>query len=150
MAELSYRDAVARGIAQELARDDRVVLLGEDVAAAGGVFKATVGLYEQLGQRGPRLPDLGAGHYRCGDGAAMKDAADSRINVQRLPWRLLGHGRQRGGEDQVHDQRSGEAPDGNSDGKWRRKPVWSSALTEPGELGDGGPGAKGRRSVKSC
>jgi pyruvate/2-oxoglutarate/acetoin dehydrogenase E1 component len=49
MAELTYRDAVARGIAQEMARDPDVVFLGEDVAAAGGVFKATVGLLEQFG-----------------------------------------------------------------------------------------------------
>jgi pyruvate dehydrogenase E1 component beta subunit len=49
MAELTYRDAVARGIAQEMERDSRVVFLGEDVAKAGGVFKATVGLYEKFG-----------------------------------------------------------------------------------------------------
>jgi pyruvate/2-oxoglutarate/acetoin dehydrogenase E1 component len=49
MAELTYRDAVARGIAQEMARDPDVVFLGEDVAKAGGVFKATVGLLEQFG-----------------------------------------------------------------------------------------------------
>ena len=51
MAELTYRDAVAAGIAQEMARDESVVFLGEDVAAAGGVFKATVGLLEQFGPR---------------------------------------------------------------------------------------------------
>jgi pyruvate dehydrogenase E1 component beta subunit len=49
MAELTYRDAVIRGIAQEMKRDNDVVFLGEDVAKAGGVFKATVGLYEQFG-----------------------------------------------------------------------------------------------------
>ena len=49
MAQLSYRDAVARGIAQEMARDDRVFFIGEDVAAAGGVFKATPGLLDQFG-----------------------------------------------------------------------------------------------------
>src|ERR1700676_2439481 len=49
MAELTYRDAVARGIAQEMARDDDVVFLGEDIGKAGGVFKATVGLLEQFG-----------------------------------------------------------------------------------------------------
>lgn len=47
--ELSYRDAVAHGIAQEMARDDRVVLIGEDVAGAGGVFKTTVGLLDRFG-----------------------------------------------------------------------------------------------------
>lgn len=51
MAELTYRDAVAAGIAQEMARDERVVFLGEDIAAAGGVFKATVGLLEQFGPK---------------------------------------------------------------------------------------------------
>jgi len=49
MAQLTYRDAVSRGIAQEMARDERVVFLGEDVGAAGGVFKATGGLLKQFG-----------------------------------------------------------------------------------------------------
>ena len=44
MAQLTYRQAVARGLAQELEHDERVVFLGEDVASAGGVFKATGGL----------------------------------------------------------------------------------------------------------
>jgi pyruvate/2-oxoglutarate/acetoin dehydrogenase E1 component len=51
VAELSYREAVAAGIAQEMERDERVVLLGEDIAAAGGVFKTTVGLLERFGPR---------------------------------------------------------------------------------------------------
>ncbi|NBR27096.1 MAG: alpha-ketoacid dehydrogenase subunit beta [Betaproteobacteria bacterium] len=51
MAELTYRDAVAAAIAQEMKRDENVVFLGEDVAAAGGVFKATVGLLDQFGPR---------------------------------------------------------------------------------------------------
>jgi pyruvate dehydrogenase E1 component beta subunit len=49
MAELTYRDAVARGLAQEMERDERVVLIGEDVAKAGGVFKTTAGLFERFG-----------------------------------------------------------------------------------------------------
>jgi pyruvate/2-oxoglutarate/acetoin dehydrogenase E1 component len=51
MAELTYRDAVARGLAQEMERDERVVLIGEDVAGAGGVFKTTPGLLERFGPR---------------------------------------------------------------------------------------------------
>ncbi|GAB3066258.1 MULTISPECIES: alpha-ketoacid dehydrogenase subunit beta [unclassified Phycicoccus] len=49
MAQLTYRDAVARGIAQEMRRDERVLLVGEDVAGAGGVFKTTVGLLDEFG-----------------------------------------------------------------------------------------------------
>jgi len=51
MAQLTYRDAVAAGIAQEMRRDSNVVLLGEDVARAGGVFKATVGLLDEFGPK---------------------------------------------------------------------------------------------------
>ncbi len=49
MAELSYREAVAYGIAQEMRRDPNLVMLGEDIAAAGGVFKTTVGLIDEFG-----------------------------------------------------------------------------------------------------
>jgi pyruvate dehydrogenase E1 component beta subunit len=49
MAELSYREAVAHAIAQEMRRDPTLVMLGEDVAAAGGVFKTTVGLLDEFG-----------------------------------------------------------------------------------------------------
>ena len=49
MADLTYRQAVARGIAQEMARDPRVYFIGEDIAAAGGVFKTTEGLQDQFG-----------------------------------------------------------------------------------------------------
>lgn len=49
MAELSYRESIGYGMAQELARDPRVVLVGEDVGAAGHVFKSTVGLLDRFG-----------------------------------------------------------------------------------------------------
>jgi pyruvate dehydrogenase E1 component beta subunit len=49
MAELNYREAVAHGIAQEMRRDPALVMLGEDIAAAGGVFKTTVGLVDEFG-----------------------------------------------------------------------------------------------------
>ncbi len=69
MAELTYRDAVARGIAQEMARDPDVVFLGEDVAAAGGVFKATVGTARAVrAQARARHADFRAGDPRRGDG----------------------------------------------------------------------------------
>jgi len=49
VAELTYREAVARAMAQEMERDPTVLFLGEDVAAAGGVFKTTEGLVERFG-----------------------------------------------------------------------------------------------------
>jgi acetoin:2,6-dichlorophenolindophenol oxidoreductase subunit beta len=46
---ITYRDAVADGIAREMRRDPAVVCLGEDIGAAGGVFKTTVGLLAEFG-----------------------------------------------------------------------------------------------------
>ena len=48
---ITYREAVARAIAQEMERDETVYFIGEDVAAAGGVFKTTTGLLERFGPR---------------------------------------------------------------------------------------------------
>ncbi len=50
MADLiTYRDAVADGLAREMRRDPSVVCLGEDIGAAGGVFKTTAGLLAEFG-----------------------------------------------------------------------------------------------------
>jgi pyruvate/2-oxoglutarate/acetoin dehydrogenase E1 component len=48
---ISYREAVAEGIAREMRRDPTVVCLGEDIGAAEGVFKTTVGLFAEFGPR---------------------------------------------------------------------------------------------------
>ena len=49
MAELTYRAAIATAITQEMERDPSVVLIGEDIGAAGGVFKLTEGLLDRFG-----------------------------------------------------------------------------------------------------
>jgi pyruvate/2-oxoglutarate/acetoin dehydrogenase E1 component len=50
MADLiTYREAVAAGIAQEMRRDPTVVCLGEDIGAAEGVFKTAAGLFAEFG-----------------------------------------------------------------------------------------------------
>src|SRR5437773_12119944 len=50
MADLTtYREAVSEGIAREMRRDRSVVCLGEDIGAAGGVFKTAAGLFEEFG-----------------------------------------------------------------------------------------------------
>jgi len=46
---ITYREAVAEGIAREMRRDPTVVCLGEDIGAAEGVFKTTAGLFDEFG-----------------------------------------------------------------------------------------------------
>ena len=50
MADLiTYREAVSEGIAREMRRDPSVVCIGEDIGAAGGVFKTAQGLFDEFG-----------------------------------------------------------------------------------------------------
>jgi pyruvate/2-oxoglutarate/acetoin dehydrogenase E1 component len=50
MATIDFRTAVREALDEELAADERVIFFGEDVAAAGGVFAVTPGLYEKYGR----------------------------------------------------------------------------------------------------
>ena len=49
MPIISYIDAVTGAIREEMQRDNKVFVLGEDVGVRGGVFRATQGLYEEFG-----------------------------------------------------------------------------------------------------
>jgi pyruvate dehydrogenase E1 component beta subunit len=51
MSELRYREALNLALREELRRDERVVLLGEDIGVFGGAFKVTEGLLDQFGER---------------------------------------------------------------------------------------------------
>ncbi|MEY8189869.1 alpha-ketoacid dehydrogenase subunit beta [Peribacillus simplex] len=72
MAVISYIDAVIMAMREEMERDPRVFVLGEDVGVKGGVFKATSGLYEQFGeQRVIDAPLAESAIAGVGIGAAM-------------------------------------------------------------------------------
>jgi len=51
MAQMRYREALNAALREELARDERVVLMGEDIGVFGGAFKVTDGLLEEFGER---------------------------------------------------------------------------------------------------
>jgi len=50
MPVMTYIDAINTALRDEMARDERVFIIGEDVGAMGGVFKATKGLQEEFGK----------------------------------------------------------------------------------------------------
>lgn len=50
MAEMTMIEAIRQAMDEELARDERVFVMGEDVGVRGGVFRATVGLHEKYGE----------------------------------------------------------------------------------------------------
>ncbi len=47
---LNFIDAINEALSQEMAKDERVFILGEDIGLSGGVFKATAGLHEKFGE----------------------------------------------------------------------------------------------------
>jgi acetoin:2,6-dichlorophenolindophenol oxidoreductase subunit beta len=49
VATLAFRTAIRDALDEELAADERVILFGEDIAVAGGVFATTTGLYDKYG-----------------------------------------------------------------------------------------------------
>ena len=71
-AAVRYMDALNAGMAEALAEDDRVVLMGIDVGAGGGIFTVTRGLHERFGsQRVLDTPISEMGYVGAAVGAAM-------------------------------------------------------------------------------
>jgi pyruvate dehydrogenase E1 component beta subunit len=72
MREIAYRDAICEALDEEMARDENVLLLGEDVAFIGGNFKTSVGLYDKYGDlRVKDTPISEAGFVGMGVGMAL-------------------------------------------------------------------------------
>jgi 2-oxoisovalerate dehydrogenase E1 component len=70
--ELSFTEALNEALAQEMARDDSVFIMGEDVGATGGIFTVTKGLMEKFGEARVRdTPISEATFVGCGVGAAI-------------------------------------------------------------------------------
>ena len=51
MRELLYRHAIREALDEELARDDKVVVMGEEVAQYNGAYKVTEGLWDKWGSK---------------------------------------------------------------------------------------------------
>jgi len=72
MAELRYREALGQALREELRRDERVILMGEDIGVFGGAFKVTAGLLEEFGERRVRDTPISENTFvGIGVGAAM-------------------------------------------------------------------------------
>lgn len=72
MREISIAEAVREGMQEEMRRDPRVFLIGEDVGVFNGVFKCSLGMLQEFGpQRVVDTPISEAGYVGLGVGAAM-------------------------------------------------------------------------------
>jgi pyruvate dehydrogenase E1 component beta subunit len=71
MRELTYRDAIREALREEIRRDERVFIMGEDVAVAGGAFNVTQGLRPSWARSGSSTPAQRVGHRGGGGGASL-------------------------------------------------------------------------------
>lgn len=72
MARIKYYQALTRALREEMARDERVILMGEDVGASGGIFAQTRGLFQAFGPERVRdTPIAENGFVSAAVGAAM-------------------------------------------------------------------------------
>ena len=58
MKTMMYREAVAAALAEEMRKDEKIFVMGEDVAITGGVYKATKGLLDEFGPKRVRNTPL--------------------------------------------------------------------------------------------
>ena len=84
MAIITYREALNQALREEMARDDRVFLMGEEVAAYNGAYKVSKGLLEEFGEmRVVDTPITELGFAGVGVGAAM---VGLRPIVEFMTW----------------------------------------------------------------
>ena len=84
MAVITYRDALNRALREEMVRDDRVFLLGEEVGEYDGAYKVSKGLLDEFGEWRVRdTPIAENGFAGLGVGAAM---AGLRPIVEFMTW----------------------------------------------------------------
>src|SRR4029453_10783738 len=70
--ELRYVDAISDGLREAMRRDEHVVLLGQDIAEYGGVFKITEGFIEEFGRERVRnTPIIESGAVGAAFGLAL-------------------------------------------------------------------------------
>jgi pyruvate/2-oxoglutarate/acetoin dehydrogenase E1 component len=84
MAVISYRDALNQAMREEMARDDRVLLMGEEVGQYNGAYKVSQGLLKEFGPwRVVDTPIAELGFAGVGVGAAMNGL---RPIVEMMTW----------------------------------------------------------------
>ena len=127
---MTYREALRLALREELARDERVFLMGEEVGVFDGAYKVTAGLLDEFGAR-PRArhADLRGGlrrrRRRRGD---ARRAPGRRDHDDQLPARRDGPGRQPRGQDRRDVRRRGALPAGDPHAQRRRQPAHRPAL----------------------
>ena len=114
--EITFAEAIREALAEEMRRDSRVFIMGEDVAEAGTPFKVLSGLVEEFGtSRVVDTPISEAGFTGVGVGAAMTGLAPGRRHhVRRFRDADHGSNGEPGGKSSLHVRREMESAHGDA------------------------------------
>jgi len=86
MNKVTYREAICEAIREEMKRDERVFIIGEDIGKFGHTFNTTVGLVYEFGEERVRdAPISEAGFVGCGLGAALLGMRPI-VDITRIDW----------------------------------------------------------------
>jgi transketolase C-terminal domain/subunit len=143
---ITYRAAVLEALFNEMRRDPNVILIGEDVGAAGGVFKQTEGLYMEFGaERVIDTPISEAGAFGMTVGAAMTGQRPV-FEVMFGDFITAGHGPigEPSCQGELHVRRTVFGPASVADGGWHWGQPRAAAFAKPACLDSAHPGVKGR------
>ena len=133
MAQMRYREALSAALREELARDERVVLMGEDIGVFGGAFKVTAGLLEEFGERRVRDTPISENTIvGVGVGAAMAGLRPV-VELMTINFSLLAFDQIVNHAAHIHYMFGGQAHGaaGRAHAPGRRPPARAHALALP-------------------
>ena len=127
---LRYREALNEALREEMLRDERVMLMGEDIGVFNGAFKVTAGLLEEFGEKRVRDTPISENTIvGMGVGAAMTGpAARGRAHDDQLLAARLRPDRQPRRPHPLHVRRPGQRPARRAHAPGRRPPARAHAL----------------------
>ena len=127
---MTYREALRLALREELARDERVFIMGEEVGVFEGSYKVTAGLMAEFGADRVRdTPISEEGFVGAGVGAAMLGERPV-VEIMTLNFLLVAMDQvdQPRGEDRRDVRRRGPLPAGHPHAQRRRQPAHRAAL----------------------
>ena len=133
---ISYREALNQAMREEMRRDPRIFLIGEEVGYYQGAFKVSKGFVEEFGpQRVVDTPITEAGFTGLAIGAAMAGLHPIvELMTMNFGIRGLGSNRQQRRKNSVHVGRPAVGAAGDSRTGQRRAPVRRAAFAKSGGL----------------
>ena len=146
MPVMTYREALRSAMAEEMERDESVVLLGEDIGVYGGTHLVTDGLLDRFGpKRVIDTPDrrgrLHRRRDRHGDDGDAPDRRDDDLELL-LPGRRPDHPER--GQAALLLRRAGRRAAGHPRSERRRRAALGAAHPQPGRVLRSLPRAEGR------